>query len=274
MKWDRYLAQIDEVYALPPQEAETRLLQLDSSCAEEYGKNSTFYASMRNELGAFYKGQGRFEEAAACFRQAIALFRTQARPGDPALATAMNNLAGVLRLSSRPDEAEELFRGCLQLYADSVGTQHILYAAGLNNLSLVCLDRGETDQAARLQQQAADILRALPESRDELAASLINLGALRQTQGRLEEAEKLLDEALALFETELGTDTPHYHAALNGRGIVRYAAGNFSAAEADFLSAARAAEAMYGVDHYEAESARANARAARRAMKEKHHEGS
>ena len=259
MKWQEILFQIDKAYELPSEEAEKQLLELDRLCAEEYGKDSFFYGSMLNELGAFYKGQGRFTEAAGCFRKALGLFEVHTGPDKAACATALNNLAGTLRLAGKTDEAEALFRRCLLLYADTVGTSHVLYAAGLNNLSLVCLDRNELDRALQLQLQAAEILRSLPECRDELAVSLINLGALDQKLGRLEEAESLLNEAILLFETELGTDTPHYHTALNGRGVIRYCAGRFAEAEADFSAAAEMAERLYGPDHYEVRSARDNA---------------
>ena len=266
MEWKAYLTEIDEAYALPPKEAEARLLQLDSACRQEYGKDSYTAAAMDNELGAFYKGQGRFEEAAACFRRALKLFEASARPGDPACATATNNLAGVLRLQGRTAEAEQAFDLALTLYEKTVGTGHVLYAAALNNRSLVALDRDDLQRAAALQAQAITILRALPACRDELAAALVNLGALYQKAGKAADAEPLLEEALRMFESELGTDTPHYHAALNGRGVLRYRNGDFAGAEADFLAAARAAEVMYGANHYEAQGARANAQAARRAM--------
>lgn len=274
MEWKNYLREIDEAYALPPREAEVRLLRLDSECGQEYGKDSYFAAAMCNELGAFYKGQGRFDEAEERFRRAISLFGQSAGPSDPAGATAISNLAGVLRLRGRLREAEEAFDRALMRYAATVGKEHILYAAALNNRSLVALDRNEPALAAADQKQALEILRALPDCRDELAAALVNLAALYQKLSRAKEAESLLDEALRLFETELGTDTPHYHAALNGRGVSRYLSGNYAAAEEDFLAAAKAAEAMYGREHYEAKSARANARAARRAGEEKLREGS
>ena len=267
MTWNEYLHCIDDAYSLPAAEAEARLLALDRQCAAEYDEDSFLYGAMRNELGAFYKGQGRFQESAQCFRDALRLFERHAPPGDPAVATAMNNLAGALRLDGALEEAEELFLRCLDLYAGTVGRRHVLYAAGLNNLSLICLDRGELGRAAELQDAAAEILRGLPENRDEFAVSLINLGALRQKLGDLQTAEALLDEAVRLFRTELGTDTPHYHAALNGRGVVRYGKGDFSGAEQDFLAAAAAAAAMYGEEHFEARTAREHALAAQNAQK-------
>ena len=69
--------------------------------------------------------------------------------------------------------------------------------------------------------------------------------------------------AISLFETELGTDTPHYHAALNTLGIVYYRLGRFAEAYDRFTQAGDAAERLYGPEHRECVSARKNALAAR-----------
>jgi tetratricopeptide (TPR) repeat protein len=219
---------------------------------------------MVNELGAYYKGTGRFEEAERCFLQALDLLADE---GD-GHATALNNLAGTHRLMGRLDDAEIEFRRCLGLYRDSVGERHVLYAAALNNLSLVCMERDQLEDAARYQAQAADILAGLPQYRDELAVSLINLGTLYQRLGRDSEAEKKLTEAINMFREELGARTPHYHAALNGLGVVHYRQGRYADAEAEFLAAAEAAEVLYGADHYEAQAARKHAQMARQQLED------
>lgn len=265
MTWSEYLRETDAAYELAPSDAEARLLALLEQCGAEYGRGSMEYGSMRNELGAFYKGQGRFAEAEDCFKGALSLFERHAGVRSPFFATALNNLAGTHRLAGSLDEAEEEFRRCLAIYSDTVGESHILYASGLNNLSLVYLDRNLPDKAAALLSDAAEILRALPDARDELAVSLINLGALLRELGRTEEAEARLREALRMFREELGTDTPHYHAALNELGSVCLSAGRFAEAEALFTSAADAAEALYGADHCDVTAARKHAQLARKA---------
>ena len=264
MEWKDYLKQIDAAYSLGPEGGLERLRSLDAACRDEYGPDSREYASMRNELGAFYKGLGRFDEAEACFRNAMELFEAHGGRGDAACATALNNLAGTHRLTRRFDEAEAEFSECIRLYAATVGENHVLYAAALNNLSLVYLDQEKPEQAAGLQERAAKILKGLPECRDELCTSLSNLGALYQRMGRLDAAEALLTEALRMLREELGTDTPHYHETLNTLGVVCYLAGRYAEAEEHFAAAAAAAEAMYGPAHYEAKTAREHAALARK----------
>lgn len=257
MTLEQYLAQVDRAYETSPSPAalENRLAALADQCGAEHGRNSVPYASLLGELGGFFRGQGRFQESEECFRQAMALLEAALGRNSPAYATTLNNLAGVHRLLGRHEEAAAEFQTCLDLYRETVGERHVLYAAGLNNLSLIHLDRGELEQAAALQEQAADILSGLPQARDELASALCNQGALYQRMGRLDEALTKLKRALNLFRGELGTDTPHYHAALNTLGTVHYAAGRFLAARDCFAQAAQAAQALYGPDHREVRAA-------------------
>lgn len=268
MELKDYLAQVDRAYETCPdgRALEERLTALADQCGAEHGRDSVPYASLLGELGGFYRGQGRFEQSEARFREALVLLEKKLGRGSPEYATTLNNLAGTHRLMGRLDQAEEEFRACLELYRAAVGERHVLYAAGLNNLSLVCLDRGTLEEALALQGQAEQILAALPKARDELASALCNQGALYQRLGRLDEAEGKLNAALTLFRTELGTDTPHYHAALNALGAVYYAAGRFGEAAERFGQAARAAEELYGPDHREVRAALSHRDQARRAQ--------
>lgn len=251
-----YLDQVDRAYETAAgRDLEDRLIDLARQCGEEYGWESTAYASLLGELGGFYRGQGRFEESEARFQQAMSLLEARLGRESPEYSTMLNNLAGTHRLMGRLDQAEEEFRACLELYRAGVGDRHILYASGLNNLSLLHLDRGELEKALDLQSRAESILAALPQARDELASALCNQGALYQRLGRLEEAQAKLEQALVLFREELGTDTPHYHAALNSLGAVHYAAGRFEAARDCFGQAAQAARELYGPEHREVQAA-------------------
>jgi len=269
MTQQEYLAQVDAAYTtFHGHELESRIQNLCETCRADCGPESGEYAALLNELGAYYKGEGRFSEAEDCFCRVLSLLSHLTSEHSPAYATALNNLAGTHRLLKQYEKAESEFRRCLELYRSSVGEEDVLYAAGLNNLSLVCLDTGRLAEAARLQRSAADILSALPACKDELAASLCNLGTLLQRLGRLNEAAEHLKQAIALFRGELGTNTPHYHAALNALGAVRYAQRDFSSAQALFLEAAQAAETLYGPEHWEAQAAAHHAEMARQAAGE------
>ena len=149
-----------------------------------------------------------------------------------------------------------------------LGEEHILYASGLNNLSLVCLDRGDLERAAALLERAAAILERYPDCLDELATSLCNLGSLKQRMGRLEESKADLERVVELYETKLGTITPHYHAALNALGLTYLKEGLCDQARSWLEKGAKAAEKLYGPEHRETISTREHLALALRGLEE------
>ena len=257
MTQTEFFNQVDRAYdTLRGIALETKLSALAEQAGDEYGRDSGVYASALSELGGYYRGQGRYTESVDIFRRVICLLKACVGVHSPAYATALNNLAGTYRLMGEYDKAEQSFLRCLEIYEQTVGRRHVLYAAGLNNLSLLALDRNQPDQAARLLHQASDILAELPECRDEYATSLVNYAALCRQLGQHEKAQRNLLEAVRLYENMLGTDTPHYHAALNALGLTCADLGLFSQARIWLEKAARAAEALYGPEHPDARSIR------------------
>ena len=112
------------------------------------------------------------------------------------------------------------------------------------------------ENTEKLLAQSSVVLSGLPACRDEYASSLCNRSALLLQLGRAEAAVPLLSEAITLYEQELGTDTPHYHAALNSLGLAKMALHDSVGATENFLNAVHAAEALYGPDHPETQALR------------------
>ena len=186
----------------------------------------------------------------------------------PDYATCINNRAGSYRQMGLFDEAEEGFDECLAIYEATVGRKHILYSAGLNNCALVALDKGETDRAAQLLGEAAEILKDLPDRLDEYATSLANNAELFRLLGRYEDAEKNLLEAKDVYENRLcDTFTPHYHAILNSLGLVCMATGRFKEAADWFRKSLVYCERYYNTEHREYKATQRNLAAAEGAIK-------
>ena len=250
-------ARVDAAYeTLRGGALEQALLQVAEDAAAENGPRSRVYAAVCSELGGYYRGQARYAESESAFLRALDILRENPGEDSPDCTTLMNNLAGTYRVMKKYDEAEQLFLRCLNSYEKTLGRGHVLYAATLNNLALLCLDRGDLVRASELLTQASEVLAALPDCTDEYAASLCNRSALLLRLHRPAEAVPLLTEAISLFETTLGTDTPHYHAAYHSRGLAHGMLGDHAAAAEDFDIALRAAEALYGPAHPETETIR------------------
>ena len=252
MTAEQYIAEVDKAYDLPSAaELENRLRELTAEAAGEYGADSAVYAAVRSELGSFYRGQARFAESEAELSAVLEILKNAVGENAPDYATALNNLAGTHRRMKKFDRAEAEFAEALEIYARTVGKRHMLYASGLNNLSLLCLDRNDLAGAAAYLSRSADILDGLPECQDELAASLCNLAVLDRKQGRPADGIARLERAIGLFEGPLGTDTPHYHAALLTLGLCRRDLGDFAGARSALAQAEKAARALYGEAHPE-----------------------
>ena len=245
---------------------EQALQAVAADCAAENGERSPLYAAMCSELGGYYRGQARYPESEAAFLRAIEILRDAVGEDSPDYTTALNNLAGTYRVMGEYDKAEQIFLNCLAHYEKTLGTGHVLYASGLNNYALVCLDRGDLDHAEELLGRSAEVLAKLPECVDEYAAALCNRSALLLSLRRGQEAVPLLEKAIVLFETELGTDTPHYHAALHSLGLAHLQLGDNAAAAEAFSAAVRAADTLYGPEHPEAQAIRRSLAEARRRM--------
>ncbi|MBR2717333.1 MAG: tetratricopeptide repeat protein [Oscillospiraceae bacterium] len=246
MEITEYLAAVDRAYdTLRGGELEARLLELLAQAEAQFGPRSREYASLLSEAGGYYRGQSRLEASEDCFARALDILPA----GTADYGTALNNLAGTHRLMGRLDEAEAEFLTCLEILRQTGGPERILLAAAMNNLSLLYLDRDRPDEAARWLNEAAAILAALPEHREEYASSLCNLAALDLRMGRAEAAEERLRTAVALYENELGTDTPHYHSALNSLGVALWRENDPAGAAAAFEKGLDAVRALYGEEH-------------------------
>ena len=266
---ERYYAMIDEAFAsLRGPQLEARLLAVADACREDRGADSLEYAAMLSELGGFYRGERKLDRSEEAFQAARGIFVRSGKQETPDYATLLNNLAGTHRVMGRHGEAERGFLAAMELYERTLGKGHVLYASALNNLSLLRLDQGDTARAETLQREASEILKALPEKRDEFASSLCNLGALCLQQKKYKQARDWLLDAVALYEDELGTDTPHYHSALNTLGIAWGRMGRLAEAADCFDRALAAARDWYGPEHPECVSLEANLAKARRLLEE------
>ncbi|MBK8161713.1 MAG: tetratricopeptide repeat protein [Gammaproteobacteria bacterium] len=159
--------------------------------------------------GLALSNQGRVDEAAACFREVLALnpahpeahlnlgniLLSRGRPAEaaesylkvlaarPDLAAVHFNLGLARYREGRPEEAATSYRRALMLKPD--------YAEAYNNLAHTCLDLGRPDEAAGACQKAITL-------RPDLAPAQQNLGVALLRLGRLEESVEASQQAIAL----------------------------------------------------------------------------
>src|SRR5262249_6159134 len=132
-------------------------------------------APAHNDLGIMLQGQGRLDEAEACYRRAIEI--------NERFAEAMSNLGAVLAARGRIDDATAWYGHALA--ADSQ------FAPAHNNLGAVLARLGHFNEAEAAHRRAIALKPEFPDGH-------YNLGVALQDQGRFEEALASYDKAIAL----------------------------------------------------------------------------
>ncbi len=168
--------------------------------------NSTSSIDELLRAGAMAATQGRYDEAEACFRQAVKL--------KPDFAIAYNNLGLTLHDQGKLDEAEAILHKALQLSPD--------FAEAHNNLGLVLHGLGKPEAAATCFRQALKLKPGYIKAYN-------NLGLALHNQGKLDEAEVYLHKALQL--------SPDFVETYINLGIILNSQGKLEEAAASYRQA-------------------------------------
>jgi tetratricopeptide (TPR) repeat protein len=164
------------------------------------------WGDLHNNLGCVRQAQGRFNDAADSYRQAIRV--------EPGNATAHANLAFILNRNGNLDEAAEHYRQAIALRPNDADSH--------SNLGNIHLQRRQFDQAQALYKRALSI-------NPLHSATHNNFGNLHRAQGRQDQAEVCYRQAIAL--------RPDYADAHNNLGCVLLDQGHGDAAIQSFKRA-------------------------------------
>lgn len=157
-----------------------------------------------NELGMTFKYAGRPAEAAAAYRQALAI------AGDnPCAADLLHNLGGAAHAAGDHATALRHARDGLNLRIRIEGAASIKIAADRAALAAILID---LDQLAEATAILTSVLRTYQEvygrEHHETAVALHNLGAAHYAMGGYDRARIVLSQALEVKQTILGPDHP------------------------------------------------------------------
>ena len=154
-------------------------------------------ARTRHAEAGLYRLQGRLDEAAAAFDEARGLFHDAGLVSDATWSGVL--LGWIAYVRDDLDRAERAFRDGVRVFGANEDFGHLCEAE--RALAEVLLERGRIDEAEKLALSA----RAHVGNNDVTSstATLRTLGLVRAAQGRPEEAEMILREALtAIQETD------------------------------------------------------------------------
>jgi Flp pilus assembly protein TadD len=132
-------------------------------------------ARVQNVRGIGLANEGKWDEAVACFREAVRL--------RPDYADAFNNLGNVLYFQKKLDEAIAAYEEAVRLSPD--------HAGALSNLGEVLRHRGRLDDALKYCRRAVEL-------RPDMAAAHNHLGLALSAKEQFEEAVAHCSEAVRL----------------------------------------------------------------------------
>ncbi|EFJ45058.1 kinesin-like protein with TPR domain [Volvox carteri f. nagariensis] len=153
-----------------------------------------------------YYNIGKYAQAEAKFREAVAEAQLGFEPQDPHIASAKNNLAEFLRNTGRWDEAEALYKEALELLERNFGEKHWLFVAALHNLALSYEARGDLAAARASMERVLALRLSMFGPRHFLYAdSLFALGhMLLAVPGQGTEGLRMMEDAVRLLEEAAG----------------------------------------------------------------------
>ncbi|MDG5808899.1 tetratricopeptide repeat protein [Streptomyces ossamyceticus] len=168
---------------------------------------------------------------------------------DDAEATTLNNLGMISERLGEYEAAAEYYRKALILLGDKAASRSNLglRARVLNNLGVSLALGGESCAGGRCLREALELRRGLQGTLGrDYAVTLRNLGLVAQREGRLDEAQNLLEHARDLLGQQQG---PEYGRTLHLLGELRQTRGDDTGAAADLRAALGSRAAALGADH-------------------------
>jgi non-specific serine/threonine protein kinase/serine/threonine-protein kinase len=196
-------------------------------------------AHQLNWLGILYRATGRLDLATARAEEAVQMRRDSAGPESARTAEAMSNLARCYVDAGRTREADSTFLAALAIF-DKLRADNIFAVETAMYYADLCRDTDRADRADSFYVRAEAALDSTKAAmRPFLGYCLTGHGYLRATQGRHDEAERMLAAGVALARG----DEPEESAAVAEHHVLwaaaRARAGDLDGAAEQLARAAR-----------------------------------
>src|SRR5262245_9392246 len=122
--------------------------EFDRLVAAHFGADHPYYAVALNKRGLVYRDQGKYEEAEAFFKRALAIREKALGANHRDVGQTLHNLALVYADQGQYGEAEELYKRALSIREKAIGANHRDVGQTLNNLAPACWRQGQNSKAA------------------------------------------------------------------------------------------------------------------------------
>lgn len=229
------LAHLGMVYREQARYPEAERLLLEAVGLEETaGSERTVSLGQRlTELASIYRRQNRYADAESALLRTLAL-------NQPKLdrAAALNSLGVIYTTIDQYEKAEGVLNEALAIRSKELAANNFFTAETIGNLATIDTWRGHHAEAETKLRHVLEVIDALDQSRFSNAALYSSL--LSQTlvnQGKLDEADTLIQRALELYQQRLGPAHPRFGGALKTLASIEVLRGRDSDAETHYRQA-------------------------------------
>jgi tetratricopeptide (TPR) repeat protein/tRNA A-37 threonylcarbamoyl transferase component Bud32 len=209
------------VYAYNDPRALDYQLRAGKLVEQLFGRNSFEYAANLLELGTVTRNLGRYGEAEAYFREAVAAMQAWTGPNQRNSVGCMEGLAFVLILEGKMHEAIPLLNRSLQILSQSNEPPGGLAGGAYFYLGFAELKLGQLARAeAHFNQVIALSHRGIASTDSDLQVSRLGLADIYARRGEYERSEQMSRQALASgrVDNDYGAVAAH---SLLGRALLR-----------------------------------------------------
>jgi tetratricopeptide (TPR) repeat protein/predicted Ser/Thr protein kinase len=228
-----------------------RWAQLAEAKGDRAGADPLERSHLYNAIGVLYDDEGKYDEALAAHRRALAIREKLLGPEHPQVAGSLNNLGDTLDDQGKHDEAVPYYRRALAIREATFGPEHPEVGASLNNLGDALAGAGHHEEALEAFGRALAIWeKTLGAAHPKTADLLDNIGSSLAAQGKFEEALGYNQRALAIKEKVLGANHPAAAFSLNTIGIALIGLKRYDRALVELRRALAIRSQALGADHF------------------------
>jgi len=209
------LAQLDQLFAdKKTDEVETFIMEHITDAI--YRDEHDVQIALMNELIGFYRSTGRHSDSITIVDQTLKLIRVLKLDQTEHYATTLLNGATAFREAGYLKKALSMYEECIVLYQQLLPSTDYRFAGLYNNMSGVYTKQKNYRQAAAFLMDALYLLKDIPDTDAEIAATLTNLAVNFLNLGDTIQASSYAEDALSIHHKMelLGKEDSHKPALL------------------------------------------------------------
>ncbi|NOX59658.1 MAG: serine/threonine protein kinase [Planctomycetes bacterium] len=220
------------------------------SIREAFKGQPAIESGIRTTMGNTYAGLGRFKEAEAQLRIALDKHRESGGEDSDDALRAERDLASVLALQGKHDEAISLMQSSLKKLGENQERDDVAFGVALARMGFALGEQKKYEESERLIRRALPILEDAKEShRHVYAAATNNLAKALNKLGRTAEAEKLYVKAHDAFVEIHGPDHTSVALTMNNVARMRHLNGDLEGAAEGYLGALKIMRKSLDANH-------------------------